>query len=121
MKVEDFMRLKQEFDEHESVLLGVKKTEYASDEDHLSNFKEVASWLGIYPEEYCMTLTLKHMHSILRAVKSQDYRWSWSSDIGEGLKQRISDARNYLLLLAALIEERECDDTMTKEDNGYCD
>lgn len=32
------------------------------------------------------------------------YDWDWETDGGEGLKQRIVDARNYLLLLAACLE-----------------
>ena len=68
MKVEDFKKLKQEFDDHENMLLGVKKTEYATDEDRLSNFGDAGNMVNLSPEHYCLTLMTKHFHSIRKAV-----------------------------------------------------
>lgn len=107
MNRESFQKLCSEFFEKESALLIEKRSEYAPDIDVLANFDSVASWLEMYPAEYCMVLIGKHLDSIRRAVKDpRKIVWEWNSDIGEGLKQRIADARNYLLLLAALIDER---------------
>ena len=43
--------------------------------------------------------------SELGTVRTGKYRWCWETEEGEGLKQRIADARNYLQLLAACLEE----------------
>ncbi len=50
---------------------------------------------------------MKHIQSIVLSIKTGSYcdKWYWNDDGNEGLKQRISDARNYLILLAACIEE----------------
>jgi len=51
-----------------------------------------------------MAYRLKHIQSISHAVRTE-YNWCWQTEQGhEGLKQRIADARNYLLLLAACLE-----------------
>ena len=51
---------------------------------------------------------LEHMQSITLAVRDGKYSWTWETEGGEGFKQRIADARNYLLLLAACLEESIC-------------
>jgi hypothetical protein len=102
-----FNDILSEFEEQEHKLLGVKRSEYAKDEDCLVNFKEVSAIVGLDPEEYCLILAMKHIHAIKRAVFSdQAIKWSWQDPVfGEGLKQRIADARNFLILLAAILEE----------------
>ena len=111
MRRDWFDQVKQEFDEHDNALLNVKRSEYADDEDVLVNFKEVARMVNLTPEKYCIVLLCKHFHAILRAVDSGTYKWIWADELGEGLKQRISDLRNFAVLLAALIDERVgCDD-----------
>jgi len=105
MKIEEFRKLRQEFDDHEEMLLEVKKTEYANDADRLINFKEASQMVGLTPEHYCFILIAKHFHAIRKAVLEDKYNWCWNAEFGEGMKQRIADARNYLLLLAALMEE----------------
>lgn len=120
MNVNRFTSVVQEFLDHEEILLGVKRTDYAKgDQDCLINFKGVSGILEITPQSYCMTLIMKHIHSIIMTVRTgginpQD--WCWSSSRGEGMKQHISDARNYLVLLAALIDE-EMDKTIIKDDD----
>jgi hypothetical protein len=109
MNSDAFNEVKKEFDAKESELLGIKKTEYASDTDRLINFKEASRMVGLTPEHYCLVLITKHYHAISRAVSSGKYGWCWNNDLGEGLKQRIADARNYLLLLAAILEEEQHD------------
>ena len=82
-----------------------KRDEYSSDNDRLQNFREVAEFLGQRPAEVSLAYLLKHIQSITLAVRTGEYAWKWKTDHGEGLKQRIADARNYLLLLAACLEE----------------
>lgn len=114
MNVGDFRKLWDEFDSMERGLSDTKRGEYANDEDCLINFKEVAQFLGIMPEEYCMTVLAKHIHGINHAIRvvcsGGKYRWAWSDEFGEALKQRFADARNYLMLMAAIIEEKVKED-----------
>jgi len=105
-----FAELFDEFVGEERKLLNIKRSEYTSDgsEDCLQNFKQVGDFLGKEPEEVCMVYIIKHLQSIQRAVDTGEYDFSWwSEDRGvEGLKQRIADIRNYLLLLAAILDEK---------------
>jgi len=102
---EQFEVLCEEFADHEVHLLAWKRNEYASGEDRLQNFREVAGFLGQKPAEVALVYLLKHVQSIALSVRTGKYAWKWETEGGEGLKQRIADARNYLLLLAACIDE----------------
>jgi len=106
MKLEKFKSLLNEFQERESSLLDVKRDEYASqDADVLENFASLAQLLRRKPEQVAAVLLAKHIQSILKQVEEGSYTWDWEAARGEGFKQRISDARNYLILLAACIED----------------
>lgn len=107
MTKERFDILRDEFLEKEAKILYWKQDQYSSGDDALQNFREVAEFLGQRPSEVALTYLLKHIQSIALAVRTQDYTWSWSTKDGEGLKQRFTDARNYLLLLAACLEEEQ--------------
>lgn len=108
-----FQELFNEFLEHEQELLNIKRGEYTQDgdADSLQNFRQVAAFEGRRPEEVCLTYIIKHMQSIQRAVSTGEYinAW-WSEEQGvEGIKQRIADIRNYMLLLAAILDDKEGD------------
>ncbi|HHV98584.1 MAG TPA: hypothetical protein GXX36_03265 [Clostridiaceae bacterium] len=107
MTPEQFENLREEFMEHEAKILDWKRGEYSPNEDRLQNFREVADFLDRRPSEVALTYLLKHIQSIALAVRSGKYSWSWNTEGGEGLKQRIADARNYLLLLAACLDEEK--------------
>jgi len=111
---ERFEALREEFLTHEAKILDWKRGEYSPNEDRLLNFREVAAFMGLRPAEVALTYLMKHIQSIALAVRSGKYAWTWNTEGGEGLKQRIADARNYLLLLAACLEaEMEAkDETM---------
>ena len=102
---ERFEALREEFLTHEARILDWKRDEYSPHEDRLLNFREVAEFLGRTPAEVALAYMLKHIQSIALAVRTGKYAWAWETEGGEGLKQRIADARNYLLLLAACLEE----------------
>lgn len=104
--LERFQSLVEEFRLREDRLLGIKAGEYARDGDRLENFHLQGAFQGVRPEEVALTHFLKHVCAITKAVREARYDWCWESDGKEGLKQRIADARNYLLLIAACIEER---------------
>jgi len=108
MTNQEFENLREEFLSKEAELLEWKGQEYGSNYDRLLNFKEMANFTGLKEVDVCFLYLMKHIQSIGLAIKDREYkkRWFWHDEHGnEGLKQRIADARNYLLLLAACIEE----------------
>ena len=108
MTNQEFENLREEFLSKEAELLEWKGQEYGSNYDRLLNFKEISKFVGLNEADVCLLYLLKHIQSIVLVIKNDKYqnKWHWHDEKGnEGLKQRIADARNYLLLLAACIEE----------------
>ena len=104
-----FLELYREFEENERGILEIKAGEYSSDEDRLQNFREIANFIGDQPAtiDYTMVafiLLMKHIQSIKNAIVNKRFDWAWGTGNKEGLKQRFADARNYLLLLGACID-----------------
>ena len=100
MKVKDFFKWADEEFKIEMELMRVKGEEYTiSNEDKLKNFKSISDRLETTPSEVAMVYLLKHMDSIrnyvLNGVEASD----------ESISGRIRDARNYLMLLHAIILE----------------
>ena len=105
MTPQQFENLRDEFLTHEARILEWKRGEYSPNENRLQNFREVAALTGLRLSEVALIWLLKHIQSISLAVRNGKYTWTWETEGGEGLKQRFADARNYLLLLAACLEE----------------
>lgn len=102
-----FTQMCAEYMERERDLLGVKAADYATKHNRMANFDRVAAVEGRESEEVCLTYMLKHIDAILVAVSERKVKWCWQDERGnEGTMQRIVDARNYLLLLAALLERK---------------
>lgn len=121
MNQEEFKDLCNEMNAKEQALLGFKRGEYVkSDRDVLINFKQVATMMQQSPEQVCMTYLLKHIQSISMAVNhDSQMEFEWKREDGsEGLAQRFADARNYLVLLAALIQEGDVKESDHYEDLG---
>jgi len=109
MKTEDFEKLCIEFEEKEAELRALKGKEYATD-DVLSAIYKISLFTGIPASKVCMVLLLKHIQGLSKAVSENNVKsWCWEANGVEGLKQRIADARNYLLLLAAYLEDSSID------------
>lgn len=104
-KIDSFEKLCKDFWDHEMDLMEWKAGEYTNDNDRIKNFRMVAEFLNMTPAQVALTYLLKHIQSITLAVCGRPYTWAWETESGEGLKQRIADARNYLLLLAACIDD----------------
>jgi hypothetical protein len=108
MNVERFEGILGQFESEEHILLLGKRKEYAVNEDCLSNFKATALATSMSSEDVCVVL-----QAIAKAAHDPSTRLGFDgSGAKEGFSQRIADARNYLILLAALIGER--DDTGTR-------
>ena len=64
------------------------------------NFKRLGEELGLPPEVILWVYLKKHMDSILSYIRT-------GKVYSESIDGRITDARNYLFLLRALIEEKK--------------
>lgn len=104
---EEFEDLVREFNEKEEELMSWKAKEYSTEVDRLQNFREVAFLEGRKMSQVSFSYLLKHMQSIALVVNNDRVKWYWENEGKEGTKQRIADARNYLILLAACLEEEE--------------
>lgn len=106
MTLDEFAVIVQEFRREEDRLLDHKRDEYASQTgDVLENFDTLGHFLDLNRSSIALMYLAKHIQAIAKQVNNQGFHWTWTTTEGEGLKQRIADARNYLLLLAACIEE----------------
>ena len=101
MKVKDFFDWSKTEVEKENMIMYSKGKEYTvSSEDKLKNFKSIGERLGLKPEQILLVYLLKHMDSI------RNYVLTGSEVSEEPITSRIQDARNYLLLLGGIIEEK---------------
>ncbi len=84
-----------------------KGLEYSNSGDRLANFKRLAMKLGTTPETVCLIYGTKHLDSIDHFVKYLDMERQVPFALrSEPIQGRFHDAVLYLILLAALIEER---------------
>lgn len=111
--VEAFKKLFNDFVSREEQILNWKTGEYTDNVDKLMNFRQIADFLGVSMSDVVLIYLMKHMQSIALAVQSKNYVWDWEKEGGEGLKQRVADARNYLLLLSACLEEEKSEGKLT--------
>ncbi len=104
MLVKDFFNWADEMHIKEMRLMKDKGKEYTvNDTDKLKNFKSIAERLKTFPEFILLVYLLKHMDSI------RNYILDGTEACDEPIEGRIIDARNYLLLLGAMIKERNED------------
>ena len=83
----------------EKAIMNRKGPDYTDDNlDRLANFKETAKKYGMAPLQALGVHFEKHYSTFIKFSKGRELT-------GEGIKSKISDMRNYLLLARALIEE----------------
>ena len=120
MTPERFNAIFAEFTDKEDTILAWKRGEYSSGDDRLQNFREIAALTGTSMSQVALTYLLKHVQSIKNAVMTSCVNWCWEDEGGEGMKQRIADSRNYLLLLAACLDEESEDEDEPVSDVCSC-
>lgn len=81
-----------------------KATEYQTDEDVLSNFKENAKVLGLSPYQVWAIYFNKHVSSIMKAIKENPN--DPESNLSESLQSRLTDIIAYSILLFALSKDQ---------------
>lgn len=84
-----------------------KGKEYANGEDRLGNFKREAIKMGVTPELVCHIYLAKHLDSIDYYVKVVQATGHEPTNQSEPIDGRIGDAIVYLMILYAIIAERE--------------
>ena len=84
----------------ERELLTKKGQEYSGKENRFKNFESIGKELGMDPKKILWVYCHKHLDSI-RSYLRGEYTGI------EPIRGRIEDARNYLALLAGMIEEEE--------------
>lgn len=107
MRLEDFNALIfADLNAYIAGLRAEKADEYADDEDTLRNFHVLGPAAGLTPAHYCVALLVKHVGAIAHQISRGDWAWEYrTKDGGEGLKQRLADAKIYVDLLFALLHE----------------
>jgi len=98
MKNVDFQAILEYCFDEEKKLIGVKAEDYARDGDRLANFKSGAAFTGLSPRQTLWGYLAKHLSSVKEIVDGKNVSRSI-------LREKIGDARNYLLLLEALVLE----------------
>ena len=109
MNREDFMNLTENMnkEEHEEYLK--KNADYADRNgmNILANFERVAQNLNITPQMALLIYMEKHIDAIRTYVK-------FGSVMSEPIESRIKDARVYLSLLRAMVEQKKAVDREDK-------
>jgi len=106
MDEKEFLKMMNEMEEEEHSILGTKGMEYTQGDlrhDRLANFFRLGNELRIDPKIICWIYLKKHLDSIVCYIKEGK---EFSS---ETIKGRVNDARNYLLILYAIIEQQKSD------------
>src|SRR3990172_9547854 len=83
-----------------------KGKEYSGNGDRLANFKRLAARLTAPPETVCLIYGTKHLDALASLTEHIETEKRLPPSISEPIEGRFHDAVNYLVLLAALCEER---------------
>jgi len=106
MTNKEFYVLLDRMNEAEREIMVGKGKEYTiGSDDKLANFKSVAKQTDLSPIKVWSVYFLKHIASI------QNYVKDGVEASNEPIEGRIMDARNYLALLAGLIQEKKKNET----------
>ena len=81
-------------------VLGYKNSEYASQQDVMSNFKNAANFLGVTPEKVAFSYMMKHFESIKSIVYDN------KPVTKELYEEKVTDLINYLLLIDAMMMDK---------------
>lgn len=81
-------------------ILKRKGHEYSGEQNRFSNFEKLGEELGIHPLTVASIYMKKHIDSIMTFIKD-DFKVISDEDI----VGRINDARNYLAIMAGMIEK----------------
>ena len=98
MTYDTYNTMVKKFHELEIKIGETKGKEYSNSTDRLDNFKRIATELNISPSLVGLIYLTKHLDAIKFAIKNKH-------TLSESFESRILDARVYLLLIYALLED----------------
>lgn len=101
MNQSEFQMFTESFLNATAKLLVSKGAEYAGSEDRLANFKRGAGLTGCTAEQVCFIYLSKHYDALATFIREG------KKPGAEPIMGRLHDLANYVLLLAALIRERQ--------------
>jgi len=108
MELKVFQELRQKLITKAFEVADSKNKEYAHSTDALANFKRNGERLGVVPEMVLAVYMNKHMDSIDSMVQKIVKTGQLNSEtLSEPLDGRFIDAINYLILMYALMKERD--------------
>lgn len=116
MTEETFDCLVEEIIDETKATLICKGVEYtASSVDRLHNFKQAAKIMNCYPEQALLGFMTKHVVSVYDLVD----QLAAGCLIKPGIwREKCGDIRNYLILLEAMIAERESKQEESKQEES---
>lgn len=79
-----------------------KNSDYATDQDPLSNFKQAAKGVGITPFQYCMARVYEKMARLEQIIKK-------GSANNEGMLESTIDIANLVIIAQILWEQDKCE------------
>lgn len=113
MKHGDFESFASKFVKGMENLLVAKGGDYSTDTDRLSNFKEQAKLLGVPARVIWAVYCHKHIDAVDRWVREGKLT-------SETIRSRFLDLANYALLGAALAEDFNSEDTVSRPEGFGC-
>lgn len=102
MKPQDFDKIVNERCNKIKSVLASKAKEYARG-DRLHNFKRASSFMNKTPATVCWGFAMKHFTSVADIVDDVE---SGKIPTPELINEKIGDSINYLILLEAILSER---------------
>ena len=109
MTNDEFTRLVKAFRNSQDTLVQTKGHDYTqASDDRLSNFKEIANFLGLTPRQVWAVYWLKHVFAICTYIKTGKLE-------SEGIESRFLDEQNYSLLGMAILAEEEVESYEAKQ------
>lgn len=104
MNIKDFNQIVTETVESTARLLMTKGTEYAGNDDRLSNFKRGAALTGITPLQVALIYLSKHYDALATYIRNDAS--GMQQILSEPIEGRIDDIINYCFLIKGLIHEK---------------
>jgi len=99
MNLATMMKVLRELHKAEMEIYVSKGKEYSGDANAFANFERAADNLGLHPITVLLVYLSKHFDSICTFVKTKKVHSN------EDITGRLMDARNYLGLLYAMVDE----------------
>jgi len=103
MTNDNFVKCRQELEEHCSATLFAKEKEYSDGKDRLIQFKSVASFRNTSPMDALAGMMVKHESSLHQMCKNSNEQITYTYD---QWMEKIGDLRNYCDLLWAVVYEQ---------------